>query len=55
MICKVCQAFMLCHPSLIKHQKCPTCGFTCPDPEKESTKLDKENHKFTLSKEVKRF
>lgn len=31
---------MLCHATLVRHKKCPTCAYTCPEPLKEAVKVD---------------
>ena len=54
MVCPICVSYMLCHPSLIKHKKCPTCGFTCPDPIKEQTVMDREVKMKPASPEMRK-
>lgn len=31
---------MLCHPTLLKHKKCVTCGYTCLIEDKPQEKLE---------------
>lgn len=46
-------SYMLCHQTLYRHKKC-SCGYTCPYPDKESTKLDRDEKKKEPSEAVKK-
>lgn len=46
-------SYMLQHPTLQKYRKC-SCGFTCRDPAKESTKLDDNQNRKYPSEAVKK-
>lgn len=45
---------MQSHTEQHKWQKCPSCGFSCPDPIKGSTKLDIDSKKKYPSLETKK-